>query len=126
MLAIPLDEKNSTTISQLFGKAPFFGLYDGEDFKVIENEVKGDGPASADFLKQHGVTSTVFYHMGEGVYKSFVKNGMDVFTAEHTELEISKAHELKKSGQLLKLDDSNYKELLDPGNGGSCQCGCED
>jgi predicted Fe-Mo cluster-binding NifX family protein len=126
MLAIPLDEKNSTTISQLYGKAPYFGLYDGKELKVIENEVKGDGPASAGFLNKNGATSTIFYHMGEGVYKSFVENNMDVYTAEHTELDIPKAYECFSKGQLIKLDDSNYKELLDPGNGSTCQCGCED
>ena len=126
MLAIPLDEKNSTTISQLYGKAPYFGLYDGKELKVIENEVKGDGPSCADFLNKKGAKSTIFYHMGEGVYKSFVKNNMDVYTSEHTELEVANAYELLSKGQLVKLDDSNYKELLDPGNGGSCKCGCED
>lgn len=126
MLAIPLDEKNSTTISKLYGKAPYFGLFDGTELKVIENEVKGDGPASAEFLKNHGATSTVFYHMGEGVYKSFVQNNMDVYTADYNEYGASEAYELMKSNKLKKLDDSNFDKLLDPGNGGSCQCGCED
>ncbi len=126
MLAIPLDEKNSTTISKLYGKAPYFGLYDGVEFKVVKNEVKGDGPSSAEFLKKNGATSTVFYHMGEGVYNSFVENNMDVYTANYNEYEFPKAYELLSRGELTKLDQSNYKKLLDPGNGGSCQCGCED
>ena len=126
MLAIPLDEKNSTTISKLYGQAPYFGLFDGKELRVIKNKVKGNGPASAGFLKDNNVSSTVFYHMGEGVYKGFVKNGMDVYTAEHNEYIISQAYEMLSKGSLIKLDESNYKELLDPGNGESCKCGCED
>jgi predicted Fe-Mo cluster-binding NifX family protein len=126
MLAIPLDNKNSTTISKLYGQAPYFGLFDGKEFKVIENDVKGDGPASAGFLKQNGADTTIFYHMGEGVYKSFVKNSMDVYSADHNEYLVSQAYEMLKKGELTKLDESNFKELLDPGNGGSCKCGCED
>ena len=126
MLAIPLDKENSTTISQLYGKVPFFGLFDGEKLTVIKNEVKGDGPASAEFLKGNGATSTVFYHMGEGVYKGFVKCGMDVYTSKHNEYLVSQAYEMIKSDSLAKLNDKNFKELLDPGNGSSCQCGCEE
>jgi len=73
MLAIPLDEKKSTTISKLYGNAPYFGLFDGKKLNVIENEVCGNGPKSAQFLKDKGASSTVYYHMGEGVYKAFAR-----------------------------------------------------
>jgi len=125
MLAIPLDEKESTTISQLYGNAPYFGLFDGTKLKVIKNEVKGDGPASAEFLKEKGATSTVYYHMGEGVYKAFVKSKIDVYSSSHNEYLISQAYELQTSNGLEKLNSENFKNLLDPGNGGSCKCGCE-
>ncbi|MFT7003358.1 MAG: putative Fe-Mo cluster-binding NifX family protein [Sulfurimonas sp.] len=125
MLAIPLDEKESTTISKFYGNAPFFALYDGKELKVVENEVCGKGPASAKFLKSKGASSTVYYHMGDGVYKAFAKENMDVYTSEHKEYLISQAYEMLKSGELKKLDESNYKQLLDPGSNGECTCGCE-
>jgi len=124
MLAIPLDEKNSTTISKLYGNAPFFALFDGAKLKILENEVCGKGPESAKFLKDKGASSTVFYHMGEGVYNAFIKNEMDVYSSQHNEYLISQAHQLLESKQLIKLDDNNYKELLDPGSNGECKCGC--
>jgi len=124
MLAIPLDEKESITISQLYGNAPYFGLFDGTNLKVIKNEVKGNGPASAEFLKNNGVTSTVYFHMGEGVYKAFAKSKIDVYSSEHNEYLISQAYKLQFTNGLKKLNNDNYKELLDPGNGSSCKCGC--
>ena len=125
MLAIPLDEIKSTTVSKLYGKAPYFGLFDGKKLTVIENEVCGKGPESAKFLKDNGATSTVFYHMGEGVYKAFVENNMDVYTSQHNEYLISQAFDLMESKKLVKLNNDNYSELLDPGNGSSCKCGCK-
>lgn len=49
MIAIPLDSQEATTISKLYGKAPFFALLDTQNgnFSVIENERKGQGPKSA-------------------------------------------------------------------------------
>lgn len=127
MLAIPLDNEFDTNISELFGQAPYFGLLnlsDGE-LSVVKNEVMGEGPKSAAFLRSYGVNSAVYYHMGEGVYNSFVKNSMDVYTTEHTKLSLNEIHEKYVKKQLHKVDSSNYKEKLDPGNGGSCSCGCE-
>ncbi|MCW9025795.1 MAG: hypothetical protein OQJ77_00640 [Thiovulaceae bacterium] len=125
MLAIPLDEEKSTTISKLYGNAPFFGLYDGVNLSVIENEAKGNGPKSAEFLKNWGATSTVFYHMGEGVYKAFAKNNIEVYSSQQKEYIVSQAYEMMKQENLTKLDATNYKELLDPGSNGECTCGCE-
>jgi predicted Fe-Mo cluster-binding NifX family protein len=128
MIAIPLDKENSTTLSDLYGNAPFFALLDTTtgSFKVVKNEVKGQGPQSAEFLKKKGAASTIFYHMGEGVYKAFVKNGMDIFSSDHTYYTLEEIFQNCLSSKLLKLDDNNYKELLDPGNGSKCTCGCEE
>ena len=128
MIAIPLDSQNSTTISELYGNAPFFALLDGStgNFSVVENEACGNGPQSAGFLKDKGATSTIYYHMGEGVYKAFVKNGMEVFTSSHSKCSLDEIYRDLLSNSFTKLDDSNYEELLDPGNGGACKCGCED
>ena len=125
MLAIPLDEKESITISKLYGNAPYFALFDGDKLSIIENEECGNGPKGAEFLKAKGATSTIYYHMGEGVYKAFSKNNIDVYSSKHNEYLISQAYEMLDSDNLVKLNDENYKELLDPGNGGECKCGCE-
>lgn len=125
MLAIPLDENTSTTISKLYGNAPYFALFNGTNLSIVENEEKGNGPKSAEFLKDKGATSTIYYHMGEGVYKAFVKNNIDVYSAEHNEYLISQAYEMFKSNSLTKLTSQNYEALLDPGSNGECTCGCE-
>jgi predicted Fe-Mo cluster-binding NifX family protein len=125
MLAIPLDEKDSTTISKLFGNAPYFALADAHKVSVVENKECGNGPKSAQFLKESGATATIYYHMGEGVYNAFVKNGIDVYSSGHNQYPISQVYGMLGSDSLIKLTDSNYKELLDPGNGGECKCGCE-
>jgi len=127
MIAIPIDTKESTTLSELYGRVPYFALLDIQtgSFTVVENEVKGQGPKSAEFLKPLGVEATVFYHMGEGVYKSFVKNGMDVYSSEHQHLSIDEIYRAFKEGTLAKLDESNCDKLLDPGEGQTCNCGCE-
>ncbi|WP_428738204.1 NifB/NifX family molybdenum-iron cluster-binding protein [Sulfurimonas sp.] len=128
MLAIPLDNEFDANISELFGQAPYFGILnfnDGE-LSVVKNEVMGEGPKSAAFLRSYGVSSAIYYHMGEGVYKSFVENDMDVYTTEHMKMSLDEIHEKFLKKQLSKVDSTNYKEKLDPGNGGVCQCGCED
>jgi predicted Fe-Mo cluster-binding NifX family protein len=127
MLAIPIDTENSTTLSKLYGKAPFFALLDTStgDFTVIKNEVEGKGPKSGDFLKSKGATSTIFYYMGEGVYKSFDKNGMDVYTADYNEYPINEIYTKMKKDEFVKLDSTNFDKLLNPGEGEVCTCGCE-
>jgi len=128
MLAIPLDTEHSTTLSKLYGKAPFFALLDTEigNFKVVKNEVIGKGPQSAGFLKENGASGTIFYHMGEGVYKSFEENSMDVYCAEYKKESIEDIYRILKTAGYKKLDSSNYNELLDPGEGETCKCGCND
>ncbi|MGB5868475.1 MAG: hypothetical protein WBG69_11445 [Arcobacteraceae bacterium] len=41
MLAIPLDTKNSTTLSKLYGKAPYFALLNmtTKQYSVTQNEI---------------------------------------------------------------------------------------
>ena len=127
MLAIPLDTKNSTTLSKLYGKAPYFALLNmtTKQYSVTQNEVVGKGVKSGDFLKSKGVTSTLFYYMGEGVYNSFVKNDMDVYTANYNEYSISQICSKLIKNELTQLTDSNYLELLNPGENEVCSCGCE-
>ncbi len=127
MLAIPLDAKNATTISELYGNVEFFALLDTVNgyFKVIENKVKGNGPKSAEFLKDQGATSTIFFHMGEGVYNSCINNGIKVFSIEHAKDSIDAIYQSYKHGNLSIVDKDNYKSKLDPGSSGECKCGCD-
>ncbi|MEA1916248.1 MAG: NifB/NifX family molybdenum-iron cluster-binding protein [Campylobacterota bacterium] len=127
MLAIPIDNQNSTTLSKLYGKAPYFALLNTHtgNFRVIENEVVGKGPKSAEFLKEQNATATIFYHMGEGVYKSFEKNSMDVYCANYNQYSIEEIYRSFLNGSTTKLDSTNFQTLLDPGEGEVCKCGCE-
>lgn len=127
MLAIPLDNENSTTLCELYGRAPYFALLDMQSgfFKVIPNDVVGKGPESAEFLEAHSVTSTIYYHMGEGVYKGFADCGMSVYSAEHQKMSINEIYIKHIERKLTLVDESNYKEKLDPGEGATCTCGCE-
>lgn len=128
MIAIPIDKSSSTTISKLFGNVSYFALLDEQSgsVTVVKNEVKGDGPASAEFLKSHGVDATVFAHMGAGVYKAFKNNQIDVYKEPSKVATLEDIYQCFIQGSYTKLDDMNYKSLLDPGEGMTCKCGCED
>lgn len=127
MIAIPLDTKYSTTLSKLYGKAPYFALLsiNTGHFQVVKNEVIGEGSKSGKFLKSKGATSTIFYHMGEGVYSSFEKNNIDVYCSNYNKYTIDEIYKNSLNSKLIQLDSSNYKELLDPGENETCSCGCE-
>lgn len=126
MLAIPLDTKTSTTISKLYGNAPFFGLLDLQSgyFQSIENSAIGKGGEIGGFLKSSGANSTVFYHMGEGVYQGCTKANIEVFSALGDEMSIETIYLKQLDNKLTKLDISNYSSLLNPSDTGSCKCGC--
>ncbi len=125
MLAIPISTKTSTTISDLYGNVPFFALLDNEEgnFIVIENKEKGNGLKIAGFLAQNGVTSTIFYHMGEGVYNSCVDNGIEVYKETDEFNTIDQIFFKFLDKEFIKVDKTNYKDLLDSGTT-SCKCGC--
>lgn len=126
MLAIPLDAKDTTIISTMYGNAKFFALLDEQtgEFSVIENSECGNGINGANFLKDKGITSTIFYHMGEGLYKIYEQNDIDVFTCKKELMSLDSIYIKYLQNGLQKLDNSNYKELLDSGSG-PCKCGCE-
>jgi predicted Fe-Mo cluster-binding NifX family protein len=126
MLAIPISNRTSTTISDLFGNVPFFILLDEQegDFSIIKNEEKGNGLKIASFLAKHGVTKTIFYHMGEGVYQSCLESNITVYKCSSQFNTIDEIFFKLLNNEFTKLDDSNYKTLLDSGTS-SCKCGCE-
>ncbi len=126
MIAIPMNTKDATTLCDLYGKAPYFALLDETSgaFSVVENATQGEGPKCAKFLKSLGVDSTIFYHMGEGVYRAFEEHAMSVYSAKHRYLSIDEIFIGFEREAFVKLDSTNFNELLDPGEGQSCQCGC--
>ncbi|WP_024953570.1 NifB/NifX family molybdenum-iron cluster-binding protein [Sulfurospirillum arcachonense] len=122
MISIPLDTKSSTTLSDLYGNAPYFALLDIESgaFKVIKNEECGNGPQLVPFLKQSGTSATVFSHMGDKLYKYYTKEGIKVFTCKDEKPTIDAIYKDFLSESLLLVDESNYTELTD-----ECSCSCK-
>lgn len=122
MVAIPLNDKSSTTISDLYGNAPYFALLDTQtgQFKVIENGGCGNGEDTAQCVIDSGASSTIFYHMGEGVYNFFSKNEVNVYSVSKVFASLDEIYRtFKKSGYRL-LTEANSSNLLDAGN-----CTCE-
>jgi predicted Fe-Mo cluster-binding NifX family protein len=126
MLAIPISTKTSTTISDLYGNVPFFAILDPLEgcFSVVSNAEQGNGLKVANFLSNHKVTSTIFYHMGEGVYTSCLENNIAVYKATSKINTIDEIFFKFRDGGFAKLDETNFKTLLDSGIT-SCKCGCE-
>ncbi|MDZ7818750.1 MAG: NifB/NifX family molybdenum-iron cluster-binding protein [Aliarcobacter sp.] len=75
MIAIPLDKKESTQISKLYGNSAYFALLNEETgtFKVLKNTACGDGMDTAEFVSKQNVDSTIFYYMGEKVYDNLIE-----------------------------------------------------
>jgi len=121
MIAIPLSEKGSTTISDLYGNAPYFALLDTltGQFKVIENDGCGDGEDTAKCVIDAGADSTIFYHMGEGVYDCFDKNDISVYSVSKVFASLDEIFMNFKKSTYTPLTPSNAKSLLDAG---SCTC----
>ncbi len=127
MLAIPLDSETSTEISKLYGKAPFFALMDTQsgDFRVVENDELGKGPKIASFLKPLGVSSTIYLHMGEGVFQAFDSEDMQVFCVGKESKSLDEIYLGLGKDEFALVTAKNADTLLDPGESGSCKCGCE-
>ncbi len=86
-----------------------------------------EGPKSGrTFLKTQGANSTTYYYTGDGVNKSFCKTGLEVNPADHNEDTIEEISTELNHNQLRKFTGENYKKLLNPGEGETCSCGCED
>lgn len=124
MISIPLDSQNATNISKLYGNAPYFALLDEQsgNVTVIENTECGNGVKSAHLLKSKGITSTIFYHMGEGLYKVYSQNDIEVLTCKKEVLSIDSIYMKYLKDEFEKLDNTNYKELLDAG---VCESKCK-
>lgn len=121
MIAIPLDTQESTVISQLYGNAPFFALLDMQsgEFTVVENGGLGDGEDTANFVIDTGVNGTIFYHMGEGLYKRLSAKDVKVYSCSKVEVTLEEVYRGLLEDTFKAVTESNVKTLLDPG---SCTC----
>jgi len=123
MIAIPLDRKESTVISKLYGNSPYFALLNEEtgSFKIVKNEGCGDGIETAKFISSHKVDSTIFFHMGEGIYNFFQEKGLKVYSCVKSYLSIDEIYRQYLSKKCKEVTKSNCSTLLDSGTT-SCSC----
>ena len=121
MIAIPLDTKDATTISDLYGNAPYFAMLDMSSgtFNVVENEGLGKGEDTAQFIIDSDATSTIYYHMGEGLYQTLNKNEIEVYTASKIYVTLDEIYQNFYTKGFKKVIPNNASTLLDAG---SCTC----
>lgn len=125
MIAIPLDKKDSTTISELFGNSAYFAFLNEETgyFKVVKNQACGDGLETAKFLSKQNIDSTIFYHMGEGIFNFFQEKKLKVYSCVKNYLSIDEIYRQILSDKCKLVTKSNCSTLLDSGMpSGSCAC----
>jgi len=126
MIAIPLNKNDDTTISDLYGNAPYFALLDLKNgsFTVEENLGCGNGLQTAKFIKDIGATSTIFFHMGKGVFKNLYENNIKVFSSKKNYLSIEEIYRGILDDIYKEVNKENCDSLLDSGTT-SCSCECE-
>jgi predicted Fe-Mo cluster-binding NifX family protein len=121
MIAIPLGQKDATTISDLYGNAPYFAMLDmnSGEFNVVKNKGRCDGEDTAQFIIDSGVTSTLFYHMGEGLFKLLDEKNIAVYSVSKVYVTLEDIYsDFYKKGY-KKVTKDNLSLLLDAGN---CTC----
>lgn len=121
MLAIPIDTAHSTVISELYGNAPFFAFMDLDTgiFSVQKNEGLGDGENTANFVAQSGVESTIFYHMGEGLFNRLDENNIDVYSCAKVSVTLDEIYMNFLQDEFKLLTPTNAASLIDAG---TCTC----
>lgn len=121
MLAIPIDTAHSTVISELYGNAPFFAFMDLDTgiFSVQKNEGLGDGENTAKFVAQSGIESTIFYHMGEGLFNRLDENNIDVYSCAKVSVTLDEIYMNFLQDEFKLLTPSNAASLIDAG---TCTC----
>jgi predicted Fe-Mo cluster-binding NifX family protein len=121
MLAIPIDTAHSTVISELYGNAPFFAFMDLDTgiFSVQKNEGLGDGEDTAKFVAQSGVESTIFYHMGEGLFNRLDENNIDVYSCAKVSVTLDEIYMNFLQDEFKLLTPTNAASLIDAG---TCTC----
>jgi len=129
MIAIPIDSASVDIKSSiLFGNVDMFAIYQPKEksFKFIHNDGTGNGIKTAKFLKESGVTSTVYSFMGDGPFKELSKSGVDVFYIGKEPMGLSEIVNSLDEKLFIKVDASNASTYLDPGTATeNCECGCK-
>jgi predicted Fe-Mo cluster-binding NifX family protein len=125
MIAIPLARNESTVISSFYGNSPYFAFLNEETgtFKVVENKGCGDGMETAKFISEQKIDSTIFYHMGEGIYNFFQENGLKVYSCARNFLSIDQIYIQFLGHKCKEVTKSNSSALLDSGTSSSA-CAC--
>jgi predicted Fe-Mo cluster-binding NifX family protein len=123
MIAIPLDKKESTVISNLYGNTPYFALLneDTGHFKVIKNKGCGDGIETAKFISAQNANATIFFYMGEGIFNFFQEEGLKVYSSVKRYLSIDEIYTQFLSNNCKEVTKSNSSTLIDSGST-SCTC----
>jgi predicted Fe-Mo cluster-binding NifX family protein len=85
-IAIPTDDKKKLedTVSEHFGKASKFLIYDTEteSFKIFPNpEVTGGKEFPPDFLYRQGIKAVIVFGLGEIAYKKFKNYNIKMYKA---------------------------------------------
>lgn len=128
MIAVPIDSaKPDIMSSKLFGNATMFAFYlpCEEQFFIQMNTSVGNGVDTAKFLKAKGVETVLYTHMGDGLFNKLDKDGIDVYYIGKEPQPIVKLIDSFNAKELVKVEQSNAKEYLDPGTpSDSCGCGC--
>jgi predicted Fe-Mo cluster-binding NifX family protein len=128
MIAIPIDSTDiNAKSSALFGNVKFFALYDSDESKLTfaQNTACGNGIKTAELLAKLNVTAAVYSYMGDGPFKTLIANNIDVYYIGKEPLALDEIIEKVQNNSFIKVDATNAKTYLDPGNAtGSCECGC--
>ena len=128
MLAIPVDTQlPDSGSSLLFGNVSFFALYNENentfDFRV--NPGCGNGIKTAQALKSWNVKKVVYSFLGDGPFKTMIKDGIDIFHLGKKSVSLKEIVHGLKDNQFIQVSTSNAAEYLDPGTASSaCGCGC--
>lgn len=124
MLAIPIDSKESKSVSKLFGNVEFFMLYNEEtqEASVVENLGKGDGVKTGEFVASVA-DKTLYIHLGKGPFNQMLKSNMQIYCIESKGVSIEDAISLFKDGKFPLVTKESAKEYLDSGNP-NCECTC--
>jgi predicted Fe-Mo cluster-binding NifX family protein len=121
MTAIPIKSDNKEIVSNLYGNAEYFALYDDRDdsFEIVKNEAKGDGLKTGEFIAHNGAKNTIYIHLGEGIFNYLIDQDINVFYLGKEELALKDAIKLFKEKRLTRVTKYNAKQHLSSGN---CTC----
>ena len=103
--------KTDSAITNVFGKAKYFGLYNDEtkETKVIENVNQG-GPLILEELKVLGVETILTPHLGPRPLQITHQLGMRVFYSGADRILLEPAVEAFKAGNFPEITEHNIEQ----------------